>query len=158
MDEGGDGAGPAAERIGDLRVGQSAVEAEDECGALTMGESGEGIGQLAGAKLGGFVGSQVEPPQPPQPPMVGVARVDDAAPEVGPMVLDRRPLRVEPHEAVLDEVSGNLWRVDQQDGQPHELWLLPSVEVVEGQLSCIRRRLGREPRLLIDHDRLHYTT
>ena len=89
VDQGCDRAGPAAEGVGDVGVGQAAVEAEDQRGALAVGERGEGVGQLAGAELGGFARAQVEAPEPAQPAVVRVAGVDDAAPEVGAVV--RRP-------------------------------------------------------------------
>ncbi len=47
MDQRRDRAGTAAEGVGDVGVGQAAVEAEDERGALAVGERGEGVGQLA---------------------------------------------------------------------------------------------------------------
>ena len=108
MDQGCDGAWSTAECVGDVRVGQAAVEAEDQRGPLTMGEGGESVGQLPGAELGGFARAQVEPAEPPEAAMVGVAGVDDAAAEVRAVVVDLRPPRVQAHEAVLHEVGGDL--------------------------------------------------
>ena len=154
-----DRAGPAAECVGDVGVGQAGVEAEDERGALGgAGSAASASDSSRAPSSGGFARTQVEAAEAAQPAMVRVARVDDAAAQVGAVVRDLRPPGWSRTKQSCTRSAATSGDPTSRAASRTSSGCSRRYRSSKERASSACRRQGRERRLVVDHDRLHYTT